>query len=237
MNSPQKPSSDGCFAMFSAWNDAAKKNNVFKVSTGTPSPSDIDSLIAQEMNSLSIQDREKALEDLHCVVDTSDEDQDFINNRLDLMDYHLNSIKTDEDAYTLAERMDQPYVTSRRLRLMFLRSELYSPRDAATKMVGFFEEKKRLFGEGKLCKEITLGDLDEDDMNTLRSGWAQVSSARDKAGRQIVCFFQNNKTFRVQRNLVIMAYSKFLSPCLHAFLLFFMPIIGAGFILLSHDDG
>ena len=69
---------------------------------------------------------------------------------------------------------------------MFLRADRYDPREAAERMIRFLDLKKELFGTQKLVKEITLDDFDEDDMETLRSGYMQVPPYKDMAGRTIL---------------------------------------------------
>ena len=81
----------------------------------------------------------------------------------DLIEYHLQNIKSNT-AYALAEAMSRKYVSSRRLRMMFLRADRYNSEDAAERMIRFFDLKESLFGVHKLVKDITLDDLDENDI-------------------------------------------------------------------------
>jgi hypothetical protein len=69
-------------------------------------------------------------------------------------------------------------------------------------MVRFFELKKRLFGAEKLVKDITLDDLDEDDMDTLETGCVQVSPLIDMAGRPIFVVPTKLRGYKVVENYV-----------------------------------
>jgi hypothetical protein len=69
---------------------------------------------------------------------------------------------------------------------MFLRATEGDVKKAAKRLTRHFKTKLRLFGEDKLVQDIVLDDLDEDDMESLKSGGFQVLSKRDAAGRSIL---------------------------------------------------
>lgn len=167
-----------------------------------PTSEDVDLLIAKEMSNLSMKEREEAILDVHCVPGVKVENPEFVNFRLEELEHHLNIIKTAENAYSLAERINPQYVSSRKMRLMFLRAQSFVPEEAAKRMITFFEEKKRLFGIKKLVKDITLEDLGEDDMETLTSGYGQVSPLRDKARRPVIFFPSKLRKYKVPENVV-----------------------------------
>jgi hypothetical protein len=77
---------------------------------------------------------------------------------------------------------------------MFLRSVSYDALEAARKMVDFFESKMQLFGEEKLAKKITLEDLDEDDMEALKTGSVRYLHRKDQSRRSIL--FVHPREFR-----------------------------------------
>jgi hypothetical protein len=86
--------------------------------------------------------------------------------------------------------------------MMFLRADRYAPKDAAERMVRFFEMKKSLFGADKLVKDITLEDLDKDDMDALKTGCVQVSPMTDMAGKPIVVSLGKLRRYKVVDNYV-----------------------------------
>jgi hypothetical protein len=150
---------------------------------GQPTPKEIDSLIASEMTRLSMEDRERALYDVHGIGENVNADSVLHHDRL--------------------MQMSPEYVQNPNFRIMFLRAEHFDAKLAAERLVRFFELKKRLFGRDRLVKDITLEDLDEDDMETLETGGVgQVSPLKDMAGRPIVCFLQALRKYKVPENAV-----------------------------------
>jgi hypothetical protein len=156
--------------------------------TECPTPAYASAMLAKEMNQLSVEEREKILEDVHGIPRVADEPQEFIEACLALLGKELNII-SNKAAYDLASSMSKEYTSRRTRRLMFLRAESFDPCKAASRMVRFFEEKYQLFGADKLTKDIVLADLDPDDIATLEKGIYQVLPEKDCAGRKVICFF------------------------------------------------
>jgi hypothetical protein len=168
---------------------------------GLPTPEEIDALIAKEMTRMSLDEREKALDDVHGTGEVKEEDPAFVSSCLEKFEDHLQTIKQDT-AYALAEAISREYVSAKNFRMMFLRADRYAPKDAAERMVRFFELKKSLFGADKLVKDITLDDLDKDDMDTLKTGCVQISPLADMSGRPIVVSLGKLRTYKVVDNYV-----------------------------------
>ncbi len=166
-----------------------------------PAVKEIDTLIAREMFQMSIEEREKALDDVHGVVKAEREDPNFLNNRLMQLEKHIHEMKHGT-VYEEAEQLSQTFVRDRHFRTKFLRAEQFEPYKAAQRMLRFFECKKELFGRDKLVKEITMEDLDEDDMEALRSGDGQISPFRDACGRPIITFAQKLRKYKHIDNVV-----------------------------------
>ena len=123
------------------------------------SPEEVDTLLAKELNSLSIDERQKVLEEVHGVLQPTIETNEFINERLDRLDKEVTKIRK-KASYDLAMFMSPAYVTNRKFRLMFLRAETnYNPTLAAQKLINHFEYKLELFGVDNLVKDITQQDL------------------------------------------------------------------------------
>ena len=147
-------------------NDSEEDNRLLatmskrKVST----PEQVDTLLASELNSLSIDERTKVLEEVHGVLVPVIETPEMITEKLQLLDKEINKIRGSKkkSAYDIAMFMNPSYVTNRSFRLMFLRSTTnYNPTLAAQKLVKHFEYKLELFGINKLTKNITQQDLIE----------------------------------------------------------------------------
>jgi hypothetical protein len=166
-----------------------------------PTEAEAGTMLAKEMNQLSVEEREKVLEDVHGIARVVDEPQDFIEACLTLLEKELTNIPS-KVAYDLAKFLSKEYVSSEKLRLMFLRADSFDPYNAASRMVRFFEEKYALFGAEKLTKDIVLADLDPDDIAAVESGCYQVLPEKDSAGRKVCCVFPKLKGVRTTQNVV-----------------------------------
>jgi hypothetical protein len=166
-----------------------------------PTPAEIQSLIAKDLSGLSYAEREKVYEDIHGISSQTTEDPAFLSSCLEELDEHLNAIKANT-SYEIAESASPEYVRDKNFRLMFIRADFYATKAAAERMIKFFDYKKRLFGEEKLVKEITLKDFDSVGMEVIKSGYTQISPYRDMAGRPIVFFVQKHKKYKNLDDLV-----------------------------------
>jgi hypothetical protein len=153
------------------------------------------------MNQLSVDEREKVLEDVHGIARVVDEPLEFIEACLALLEKELTNISS-KPAYDLASSMSKEYTSSKKIKLMFLRAECFDPYNAACRMVRFFDEKCELFGGDKLTKDITLADLDPDDITTIENGFLQVLPLKDCAGRKVACVLPKLKVIRTAQNVV-----------------------------------
>ena len=153
---------------------------------------ELDSLLAQSMVELSFQERQMQQEVLHGVASEVEEDEDKIQDWLRGLDQSLqqrmarsNQGESKISAIKYALETCPSYVQNREMRLMFLRGNEYNADKAADQMIRFFSVKDGLFGRDKLCKDITLEDMDQDDKMAIVSGMLQVVG-HDQTGRQIM---------------------------------------------------
>lgn len=153
---------------------------------------DLDQYLASTMKGLSVEERGAALEELNGIVndelEKANEVPEVLDQKLIELDQHLQTIKR-ASVYETAELMDPHYVQNRAFRLKFLRGKRWDPIEAAKQILDFFETKLMLFGKEKLCKDITLDDLDEEDRLSIRKGGVQLLK-RDVGGRQICTNFR-----------------------------------------------
>lgn len=144
---------------------------------------EVETLLSEAFNGLTFKEREKQQEALHGVDKGIIEETDLIENSLIELDNYLLHIKVGS-VYETAERMDKSFAENRAFRTMFLRANHYDTKAAAYHMLKFFEWKQRLFGTEKLTKEITIEDLDEDDIASIKTGWMQLAGT-DSSGRTV----------------------------------------------------
>jgi hypothetical protein len=82
------------------------------------------------------------------------------------------------------------YFASDEFWTIFLRVERYSPKEAAVRLLMYFEEKLKLFGPDMLTKKrIEVSDLDDASYRELLRGAWQLLPGRDRAGRAIIISF------------------------------------------------
>lgn len=146
---------------------------------------DSDSILADSMLKLSVDNRAKALEEINGIPQNCIEDLSEIKVGLKTLDNHLSDIKKGT-VCEVAEAMDRQYVTGRDFRMMFLRSTRYDAPEAAERITRFLDEKRNIFGQSKLIKKITFEDLDEEAIAYLKSGALQILPERDNAGRKVL---------------------------------------------------
>mmetsp|Transcript_37840 Transcript_37840/g.91766 ORF Transcript_37840/g.91766 Transcript_37840/m.91766 type:complete len:571 (-) Transcript_37840:57-1769(-) len=174
---------------------------------------DLDQYLAGTMKELSVQERAAALEEVNCIVDneleTAMEVPAVLDQRLIEMDQHLQRIKS-RSVYEVAESMNAEYVQSRKYRIMFLRGKRYNAKEAAEQMLEHFDSKLMLFGKDKLCKDITLDDMDEEDRLSIRKGGVQLLK-RDVGGRQICTNMRGAVTHKSIINELRTKYYTFMS--------------------------
>lgn len=164
---------------------------------------DAEAFFAAELAKLSVKERDEVLQDIHGVSDVREEDAQFVQRSFDDLEEAIMLIPSvDKAAYARAREMDESFVVDEGFRLMFLRADSFDIKAAADRIVQFFETKLDLFGPDKLAKHITCEDLDEDDLNCLDSGYAQILSGRDRAGRAIFCLMPMIKNYKTLQNRV-----------------------------------
>jgi hypothetical protein len=160
---------------------------------------DVDALLAKELNQMSFQERESVYEEIHGVEKEVDETDEFIGTSLEALENELQSI-ADKPAYDQAEKVDRGYVHSRKFRLMFLRSEYFHIQKTAIRLVKCMEGIRDYFGDGVLGRPLNMSDLEKDDLAYLKTGDYQILSERDSTGRIIVFDYHLSRKRLYKRN-------------------------------------
>ena len=148
---------------------------------------EMDALLCQAMDSLSLEERQKQKEILHGIDNSDVEDAALVDRAMEDLDVQLGTIKHNS-MYEVAERINADYVSARSFRVMFLRANDHDPKASAEQMLRFFDLKYQLFGIEKLVEDITLADLNADDIARLKTGRVQLAG-RDKSGRLVMTHF------------------------------------------------
>lgn len=157
---------------------------------------DVDSLLGQELNALTIQERNALFERIHGVENAEAETEEFVSNKLKDLKHELKVI-LDKPAYSNALRHGRSYVTSRKFELMFLRADLFDVRNAANRIVEFMKEKLKRFGSSALSRPLTLDDLSTPARTLLfKKGMFQLLPARDRVGRALLLSHHHFSNYR-----------------------------------------
>jgi hypothetical protein len=184
-----------------------------------PAPETTYALLAQELNKLSMTERDTIFADVHGVAPCIEESPEFVQNSLEELDDEVDKI-SQKPAYARAKRQSPTYVADSNFRLKFLRAHRFEAKDAAAAMASFFEIKLDLFGFEKLTREIVLEDFDEDDLELLGRGGFQLLPGRDNSGRVVISNWplvlnQGDVPLRSKVNRVrVWILSAFLCGCL-----------------------
>jgi hypothetical protein len=151
----------------------------------------MDRKLARDMMQLAKNERERALNDLHGIVDLKKEHEppSVVATCLEKLEEELQKMKAGT-AYLQAEIQSEEYVTTKNFRMMFLRADTFNAREAAARLIRYFEEKLELFGVEKLTKDIKLSDLDKEDIACLRTGFIQVLPKKDSSGRSVLAYLK-----------------------------------------------
>ena len=150
--------------------------------------------LAKEMATLSVEERNNILEDIHGVrTEFANEDPDYVDDCIMQLKQMLHDICRDGTSSSHAKGIEAyskamsscPDYFDRKFYLMFLRSREFDIRETSMLFLAHFAFKSRLFGTEKLGRDITLDDLNEDDIAALHSGYHLFPADRDSAGRAV----------------------------------------------------
>jgi hypothetical protein len=155
------------------------------------SPDQVDSLVAKQMASLSMEDREKVYYDVHGVSEEVKETPEMVTLSLLQLELELQNPQLQhKDAYEAAKSMNPTFVENPEFRLRFLRADSFDVPKAALRLARHFEIKLELFGIDKLARDIQQDDLDKETIDALYSGYSQTMPLRDRAGRLVTIWFR-----------------------------------------------
>lgn len=158
--------------------------------TQDSNPETIDQRLAEEMNSLSLDERNRGLEALHGVANELEETPELLQQSIQATKSALQDDSllppSRKQAYLLALEADPSFVNDPNFIIAFLRSENFDAKRSAARMVLYLEKKKRHFGAEALTRSLHLGDLTRSERETLEAGAWQLLPDRDRSGRLVI---------------------------------------------------
>ncbi|CAJ1970012.1 unnamed protein product [Cylindrotheca closterium] len=146
-----------------------------------------EALLSSAINELSMQERSKAMDDLHCVGDEIRETPEMIQKSLAEFDQGVHD--GNFPIYNQAASQNRAYVEQPSFRLMFLRANSFDAKKSIQQMLNHVRQKAIYFGVEKIARDISIEDLSSEDIEVLLSGLLHVQGDKDRAGRSILCSF------------------------------------------------
>jgi hypothetical protein len=205
-----------CFSSSSEQQDNRQENFLDQFrqqQLAIPTIRESERLVAEALTQLSFQERNEAINDLHGIRsrETLHETKDCFKE-LSEMDEWLEqlTVESPDSAYQLAKRDCPSYIQNSTFRLYFFKAtDSGSPKEAAKRMIDYFQFKLALFGRAALCQTITLSHLNKDDIQYLESGFYQ-ELGKDTIGRTIVgCFPSQMQSRNVHSFVSSILYYRF----------------------------
>lgn len=151
-------------------------------------------LISRELQEMSRENRELVWADLsgnrrgsafyHEPTDNIKESPENVERAMRELEQEIQRLPT----FTLLRKVEQKhpsYVNSESFRMQFLRCERFNAKEATKRMMRYFEEKRLLWGEDCLGRRITIQDLNETDLECLKSGPHSILPGLDSCGRRV----------------------------------------------------
>lgn len=153
------------------------------------SEEDAEAMLVNDLNALSLQERNKVYEEIHGVEDMIDETPEIIELGLRNIELRLQDIRRQNPQFnklmdTLPSTAIQ-YLSSKNFRLQFLRADLFDIDKAAQRLVNYIFYVNDMFGVASLERALVMEDLDKEDTACLKGGVFQFLPVRDVAGRLV----------------------------------------------------
>lgn len=140
-----------------------------------------DDFLAAEVKKLSLEQRARALDDVHCVGEELQETPELIEQLLTHFEHGIQA--TPNPTYELAVSQNRSYVEDPSFRLRFLRANLHDVDKSVRQMMGFLEQKAKYFGNEKVAQDIALGDLSPPETDLMLSSFYHIQDGTDRIGR------------------------------------------------------
>jgi hypothetical protein len=159
---------------------------VYKVAPSEVNPKEVDSFLAQEMNQLTVQEREREFHKLHGIHSADEDEDDRMQEALLQIQIEIDQI-SDKPAYNEALRLGSTYVFDTKFRKRFLWAEDLDAHKAAIRMINFLQYSSEVYGPSVLLRRIQFSDLGPSAVAYFKAGSGLVPPARDSSGRRIYC--------------------------------------------------
>ncbi len=153
---------------------------------------DLSGLLAQELNQLSVQERDLINDEIHGVrKNYPKETPELLETSLASLEIELASLPSNpkKNAYEASLKHSNSYIHKDDFRLMFLRCDFFEAKRAAVRLIKYLDLIQYAFGPNALERDICLADFDKKGKEFLREGHHQVLPGMDRSGRRVMGFF------------------------------------------------
>ncbi|CAJ1956527.1 unnamed protein product [Cylindrotheca closterium] len=148
---------------------------------------EIEEFLASQMSKLSVEERDEATHDIHCVGEDILETPEMVETSLAEFD---NAIKREKnETYEIAMAQNRAYVEDASFRLKFVRANMHDVNRSVNMMLRFLEQKALHFGIEKVARDITIDDLTDEDKKFMQLGLFHIQEGRDRSGRIVFYYF------------------------------------------------
>jgi hypothetical protein len=170
----------------------SKSETAFAAKYHSPHLENVDNVLAQELNQLSFQERNKIQEEMHAVVSFAvEETPALIEKSLRQMERALEDIPS-KKAFDTAIAMNSSYAQDRDLWLTYLRADLFDPSAAALRMTKHLDLLHHFYGVQALHRPLQYSDLTEEEKAFMKTGAYQILPSRDRGSRMILFLHSNH---------------------------------------------
>lgn len=132
--------------------------------------------VQKEFDALDDETKDQLKRDLYGIDTPIDETSDLLEQSLAALREQLSSLEAPEEddgehqAYNRAREKCLEYVNSEKFLLPFLRAERFDVDRAVTRILVYWDEKLKLFGEEHSFGPVTLASLQESDIQVIGDG-------------------------------------------------------------------
>ena len=157
--------------------------------SSTLNPNAVEELLANEMEKLSLYEREEIDDQIHgfSSLAAQESSPELIEDSLIAMDNELKKLPSSEltRAFRKGISMNSAYLYDKAFRLKFIRAEKFHAKKAAQRFCKWLNVLHSIFGDPALHRPLFLSDLGKDEIKLLRIGSAQFLGSRDRCGRRV----------------------------------------------------
>jgi len=178
-----------CVALERTWGDLEIQSPLVTTQRYPQNPVYDERALAEDLNALSVKDRQRMDEEIHGVADVNPELPDFVTEKLAAVRLEIQKLYPSQGlrrAYDRAVFLRPQIESDDTFLLMLLRAKRFDARDAACVLLQYFSSKLDLFGDKLLGQKITWNDLTPTEQERVKAGGYLHLKGVEPKGRVIL---------------------------------------------------